>query len=246
MHELTWLNQSLPPHFPPAEQALEEPNGLLAVGGQLSSPWLVHAYQQGIFPWFSEDEPILWWSPSPRCVFNATPPILNRRMRRWLRQHSHIKLTLDEDFDLIIEACANISRDGQSGTWISSDMKKAYRELFDLGWASAIGVWHNNDLMGGLYGVTIGQMYYGESMFSNQSGGSKLALAAAQWLMNQGVWQMIDAQVVSPHLLRLGAQQMPREQFLNRMAKAAAAPRLNRNELFSSEACLKDLRDETL
>lgn len=244
MQQLTWLNENQPPNFPPLEAALTEPNGLLAAGGQLTPEWLLVAYQQGIFPWFSEDDPILWWSPAPRCVFHATPPIINRRMRRALRKMPQLRITLDEDFDLVMAACAQADRGGQPGTWILPEMQQAYQALFTQGHATAIGVWDQDELIGGLYGVSMGQMLFGESMFSHRSGGSKIALATAQWLMRKGVWQMLDAQVASPHLISLGAQEMPRQLFIKTMSNAVSAPLKNRTELFCSELCLHDLKQQ--
>lgn len=242
MNSLPWLKTTEPPHFPPAAQALKEPNGLLAMGGLLTPDWLLTAYRGGIFPWFSEHEPILWWSPAPRCVFKANPPILSRRMRRWLRQNPQLEITLDHHFSEVIQTCASIPREDQSGTWILPQMQQAYQHLFDLGHATAIAVWLDHELIGGLYGVSIGQMLFAESMFSLQSGGSKIALAATQWLMQQGVWQLIDAQVVNPHLLSLGAQTMPRQEFMTSMDQAMSETPIDRQRVFNSEACIKALQ----
>lgn len=242
MTPLPWLSATLEPHFPPPEQALNHPNGLLAMGGQLTPDWLLTAYENGIFPWFSEDEPILWWSPAPRCVFTSEAPILSRRMRRWLRQQIKLEITLDQHFYEVITTCAGIPRAEQNGTWILPVMQEAYQQLFDLGYATAIAVWLDQELIGGLYGVSIGQMLFAESMFSVQSGGSKMALAVAQWLMQQGVWQLIDAQVVNPHLLSLGAQEMSRSEFMTRTRQETREPRIDRQMIFNSEACISALK----
>lgn len=242
MTQLTWLDEAQTPQFPPIEAALTEPNGLLAVGGQLTPEWLLAAYRQGIFPWYSEHEPILWWSPAPRCVFRQTQPIINRRMRRSLRQMKHLRITLDEDFATVIEACAKVKRVGQLDTWIQPEMRHAYQQLFTEGYATAIAVWDHDQLIGGFYGVSIGQMLFGESMFSAYTGGSKIALAAAQWLVSRGVWQFIDAQVANPHLFSLGAEQMQRQHFIKAMSKAVMASPVRRHDYFHSDLCLKALR----
>lgn len=210
---LTWLDDSKPPRFPPTDQALDDPPGLLAVGGQLSADWLVTAYERGIFPWYSDQEPILWWSPSPRCVFPPGAVHLGRRLRRRLRQIRGLRIRIGPDFDRVIEHCATIPRDGQPGTWITADMMAAYRHLHRLGFATAVSVWEGDELVGGLYGVSLGPMLFGESMFSAQPDGSKIALAAIDYLMRQGAWRLLDAQVASPHLLSMGAQLWSRERF---------------------------------
>lgn len=239
MTQLTWLYGDQGPHFPDPEQALDEPNGLLAAGGSLSVPWLLNAYRKGIFPWYSEGDPILWWSPAPRCVLTSESVILSKRMRRWLRQQEGLKITLDEHFNEVIDRCAHTPRGGESGTWILPEMLMAYQDLFAAGYATAIAVWQGQTLIGGFYGVSMGQMLFGESMFSAQPNGSKVALAAAQWMVQQGVWQFIDAQVVSPHLLRLGALELPRNVFMLKMYQAIASPVIDRRTRFNSEACIK-------
>ena len=164
--------------FPPLRSALREPDGLLAVGGDLSPARLLNAYRHGIFPWFSPGEPILWWSPDPRVVFDTAAFRLSRRFRRELRR-SEWTLSADTDFAAVMRACADIPRAGQDGgTWIGEEMLAAYGELHRLGHAHSIEVRDGGQLVGGLYGVAIGRMFFGESMFSAASGGSKLALAA--------------------------------------------------------------------
>lgn len=210
---LAWLDDTNQPYFPPTDQALDDPSGLLAVGGQLTPDWLITAYERGIFPWYSEHEPILWWSPAPRCVFPPGSVRLSKRLRRRLRHATHLRIRIGPDFDQVITQCATAPRAGQPGTWITPDMQMAYRNLHQLGYATAVSVWENNELAGGLYGVTIGPVLFGESMFSRRDDGSKIALLAIDYLMRQGVWQLMDAQVPSPHLLRMGAQLWPRGRF---------------------------------
>ncbi len=210
---LAWLDDSASPRFPPTEQALDDPPGLLAVGGRLTADWLIAAYQQGIFPWYSDQEPILWWSPSPRCVFPPGAVHVSRRLRRRLRHMSGLRIRIGPDFDRVIDQCAGIAREGQPGTWITAEMMAAYRHLYRLGYATALSVWNGDDLVGGLYGVSLGTVLFGESMFSAQQDGSKIALIAVDYLMRRGAWQLLDAQVASPHLLRMGAEMWSREQF---------------------------------
>ena len=199
--------------FPPAELALDEPDGLLAVGGCLRPERLLNAYRGGIFPWFSEGEPILWWSPSPRMVFPTDGVHLSTRFRRTLRK-SHWVVRADTAFDRVIDACADTPREGQDGTWITTGMKDAYRALHRLGFAHSIEVWDGDRLVGGLYGVAIGRMFFAESMVSLATGGSKVALAALAHHLHAWGWPVIDAQLENPHLLRMGGQRWPRERFL--------------------------------
>lgn len=209
--------------FPPAELALREPDGLLAIGGDLSPGRLLNAYRSGIFPWFSEDQPILWWSPDPRCVFRTDGVALSSRFRRWLRQCGW-SVRADTCFAQVIAACADSPRAGQHGTWITAEMRAAYLELHRQGHAHSVEVFDGDALVGGLYGVAVGRLFCGESMFSARSGGSKLALAAlARHLHGRG-WPLLDAQVENPHLLRLGAVNLPRRDFLELATALAALP----------------------
>lgn len=199
--------------FPPAELALDDPDGLLAVGGCLSPERLLNAYRGGIFPWFSEGEPVLWWSPSPRMVFTTDGVHLSTRFRRSLRNR-HWVVRADTAFDAVIDACADTPRDGQRGTWITAGMKDAYWALHRLGHAHSIEVWDGHTLVGGLYGVAIGRMFFAESMVSLASGGSKVALASLAHHLHAWGWPAIDAQVENPHLVRMGGQRWPRHRFL--------------------------------
>jgi leucyl/phenylalanyl-tRNA--protein transferase len=199
--------------FPPVRRALREPDGLLAAGGDLSPARLLNAYRHGIFPWFGDDQPILWWSPDPRVVFDTSAFVLPSRFQRQLRKSDWI-LRADTAFAKVITACASAPRSGQDGTWITADMLAAYVELHRLGHAHSIEVFAGETLVGGIYGVAIGRMFFGESMFSGKSGGSKVALAGLARLLHLWNWPLIDAQVENEHLLSLGAKRMPREKFI--------------------------------
>ncbi len=211
--------------FPPADTALRDPDGLLAVGGDLHPRRLLNAYAGGIFPWFSEDEPILWWSPDPRMVFRTDGVHLSSRFRRQLR-HSAWRVTADTAFVEVMQACAAAPRPGQDGTWISAAMVDAYGRLHAMGHAHSIEVWDGTALVGGIYGVALGTMFFGESMFSGVSGGSKVALAALAAILRGWGWELIDAQVENPHLLRMGASHLPREAFLAHVRQAVRQPGL--------------------
>ena len=209
--------------FPDAGSARREPDGLLAMGGDLSPERLLNAYAHGIFPWYSRGEPILWWSPDPRMVFRTDEVHLSTKTRRALR-HSGWTIHADGDFPAVIDACRSAPRPGQDGTWITPEMRAAYVALHRLGHAHSVEVRDGDRLVGGIYGVAIGRMFFGESMFSGESGGSKAALAGlARWL-HAGGFPMIDAQVENPHLRRLGARRMPRAAFLAEVARLAALP----------------------
>lgn len=214
--------------FPPAEGAMREPNGLLAVGGDLSVPRLLAAYRAGVFPWYSHGQPILWWTPDPRMVFRTDGVRLSSRFRRALRASPWI-VRADTGFDAVIDACANTPRAGQRGTWITPAMRRAYSTLHRLGHAHSIEVFDAGQsdgerLVGGLYGVAIGAMFFAESMFSADSGGSKVALAALARRLAVWEWPLIDAQVENDHLVSLGATTMPRREFLARVAPLVASP----------------------
>jgi leucyl/phenylalanyl-tRNA--protein transferase len=212
--------------FPPVRRALREPDGLLAAGGDLSPVRLLNAYRQGIFPWFSEGDPILWWSPDPRVVFDPASFRLPSRFRRSLRRSDWL-LSADRDFDAVIAACASAPRRGQDGTWIGAGMLAAYTQLHRLGHAHSVEVRSpGGSLVGGIYGVAIGRMFFGESMFSAQPGGSKVALAGLLQLLARWQWPLLDAQVENPHLLSLGARRLPRAQFSVLVAELVAQPGL--------------------
>ncbi len=209
--------------FPPAELALRQPDGLLAVGGDLSPARLLNAYRGGIFPWFSEGQPLLWWSPDPRMVFRTDRLHLASRFRRSLRG-SAWQVRADTAFDAVVAECAGRPRPGQDGTWITPRMQEAYGALHRAGYAHSIEVFDGVRLVGGLYGVAIGRMFFGESMFSADSGGSKVAIAALATTLHAWGWPLIDAQVENPHLLSLGAERWPRPVFLEQVRNLVAIP----------------------
>jgi leucyl/phenylalanyl-tRNA--protein transferase len=214
--------------FPPADDALAEPDGLIAIGGDLSPERLLNAYRYGIFPWFSEGQPILWWTPDPRMVFRTEGVRLSSRFRRSLR-HCDWQVRADTAFAEVVAACATSPRPGQDGTWITRDMRGAYLELHRLGHAHSVEVFDGERLVGGIYGVAIGRMFFGESMFSAEPGGSKVALAALASRLQQWGWPLIDAQVENPHLLTLGAESWPRSEFLRQVSALTAMPEVTGN-----------------
>jgi leucyl/phenylalanyl-tRNA---protein transferase len=198
--------------FPPAHRALKRPNGLLAAGGDLSVDTLVSAYTHGIFPWYSEGDPILWWSPDPRMVLASAELHVSRSLRRRLLRRD-VRVSFDEAFPEVLAACA-APRSDETGTWLLPEMQAAYLTLRGLGLAHSIEVWMGKELIGGLYGVVIGRMFFGESMFSRRTDGSKLALA---WLAAQlAVWglPLIDCQMETEHLQSMGARPVARKLFL--------------------------------
>lgn len=198
--------------FPPLELALQEPDGLLAAGGDLSAERLLSAYRRGIFPWYSDHQPILWWSPDPRCVLFPERMHVSRRLRRALR-HGGFTVTCDRDFHGVLVGCAGPRRDG-SGTWLNRDMQRAYARLHQLGHAHSVECWRAGELAGGLYGLSLGRVFYGESMFSRSTDASKVALAQlCQWLQAWG-YAVMDCQVHNPHLQTLGAEMVPRATFI--------------------------------
>jgi len=201
--------------FPDAGLALTEPDGLLAAGGNLSPERLLNAYRKGIFPWYSDGQPILWWSPNPRTVLYPEQAKISRSLRKVLRQ-SRFKLSYDQNFEQVISACA-APRNDQAGTWITDAMRQAYTELHRLGHAHSVECWQNDELVGGLYGVSIGQVFFGESMFSQVRDSSKVALVRLARQLHDWQFRLIDCQVHSSHLASLGACSIPREQFLQQL-----------------------------
>ncbi|TCV93143.1 leucyl/phenylalanyl-tRNA--protein transferase [Luteibacter rhizovicinus] len=222
MIRLPRLHPALPDVFPDPEDSLDEPNGLLAFGGDLSPERLVAAYSQGIFPWFNEDEPILWWSPDPRCVFRTDGLHVSRSLRRQLRRDGWT-VTADRAFAEVMRACA-APRAGQPGTWIGEDMFIAYSELHARGYAHSVEVWDGDALVGGLYGVAIGRLFCGESMFSARTGGSKAALVGLCDLLREWEFPLLDAQVTNDHLLSMGAIEIPRLEFVAAARRLSALP----------------------
>lgn len=222
MNRVPLLDPDAPDHFPDPRHALVEPNGLLAIGGDLSPQRLLTAYSRGIFPWFSADEPILWWSPEPRCVFRTDSLKINRSLRRLLAGQ-HWRLTIDHAFEQVIRACAG-PRANESGTWLVPAMIDAYGQLHRQGHAHSVEVWDGARLVGGIYGVAIGRLFCGESMFSAESGGSKIALIALAQLLCELEFPLLDTQVSNAHTLGLGAIEMPRTQFLQDVDRLTRLP----------------------
>jgi leucyl/phenylalanyl-tRNA--protein transferase len=222
MTRLPLLDPDARDHFPDPRHARAEPTGLLAFGGDLSPPRLLEAYRLGIFPWFSVDEPILWWSPDPRCVFHTGTPRINRSLRRQLHGR-HWRLTIDHAFDEVINACA-APRASESGTWLVPAMIDAYAQLHRMGYAHSVEVWDGTRLVGGIYGVAVGRLFCGESMFSAESGGSKVALVALARLLHELEFPLLDTQVSNPHTLGLGAIEISREQFLQHVEHLVHLP----------------------
>jgi len=226
MTQIPWLSEHTIA-FPPIEDALEDPNGLLAAGGDLSAVRLVEAYRSGIFPWFEEGQPILWWSPDPRLILRPGDVHIARSLKKVLRS-GRFRVTTDQAFAAVMEECAR-PRSGQAGTWITDGMKMAYKALFELGYAHSVEVWEQNQLVGGLYGVAIGQAFFGESMFSRVSNASKIALVTlAQQLQRRG-FGFIDCQVETDHLNSMGGKTIARREFralLQQYTTPAAMARL--------------------
>lgn len=207
--------------FPPAQRALREPDGLLAAGGDLSPVRLLNAYRHGIFPWYSQGQPILWWCPALRSVFATDGVHLSSRFRRSLKKNRWT-VRADTAFAEVIAACAATPRPGQDGTWITEAMMRAYIEMHRLGHAHSIEVFDGERLVGGLYGIAIGRMFFGESMFSAESGGSKIALAMLARTLQGWGWPWIDAQVENEHTRSLGSLRMPRDEFLALVTRQTA------------------------
>ncbi|MDE0035234.1 MAG: leucyl/phenylalanyl-tRNA--protein transferase [Deltaproteobacteria bacterium] len=207
--------------FPHPHEA--EPNGLLAVGGDLGSARLLLAYSMGIFPWYSEGQPILWWSPDPRCVLDLEDFHISRRLRRVLNQ-GRFRVSFDEDFRAVIRACAAVERPGQEGTWITAEMEQAYVCLHEAGLAHSVECRLGADLVGGIYGIALGRGFFGESMFHRERDASKAALARLVERLAGWGFHFIDAQVTTPHMLSLGAREVPRTVFLEGLDAALRHP----------------------
>ena len=205
--------------FPPAWLARSD--GLLCIGGDLCSKRLILAYENGIFPWFSQDEPILWWSPDPRLVLFPEDIHISRSLKKKINR-APFRVTVDNAFEQTIVSCAQPRRDGLEGTWLVDEMIEAYIQLHKHGYAHSIETWHGNALVGGLYGVCLGGSFFGESMFSRASDASKIALTALASLLNTKGFDMIDCQVTTRHLLNMGAVEVSRESFLNALTPSIA------------------------
>jgi leucyl/phenylalanyl-tRNA---protein transferase len=207
--------------FPEPELSRED--GLLAVGGDLSIERLILAYRMGIFPWYSQGDPILWWSPDPRLVLYPDALHVSRSLRKALKQDRFL-VTLDQDFSQVIAACAGAPRDKQPGTWITTDMMDAYCRLHEAGFAHSVEVWSQGELAGGLYGVSLGKCFFGESMFARKNNASKVGLVTLVRLLQKWSFNLIDCQVTTQHLVRLGAREISRKQFMGELNLALKSP----------------------
>lgn len=197
--------------FPPVQEA--SPEGIVAVGGDLSPERLLLAYQSGIFPWFNEGEPLLWWSPNPRMVLFLDELVVSKSMRNILNRNC-FEVTFNQNFKEVISNCQKIKREGQPGTWITNDMIEAYCRLQELGTAKSVEVWQNNELVGGLYGIDLGHVFCGESMFSKVSNASKVAFIALANLLKKEQYKVLDCQVYNEHLESLGCREIERADFM--------------------------------
>lgn len=214
---LTLLNSSL--RFPDPENA--DPEGLLAVGGDLSVPRLVEAYSHGIFPWYNEDYPILWWSPDPRPILDPRELHLDSRFRRYLRNHP-FQVSVNTDFQAVISACATMDRPGQVGTWITDDMIRAYVRLHHAGYAHSVECRLDGRLAGAIYGVAVGRGFFGESMFHDTPQASKVAFVHLVWQLQELGYRFLDCQQATPHVMRFGAKRLKRRVFTRMVERAAA------------------------
>ena len=217
---IPWLRAHTP--FPPPAQALDEPNGLLAAGADLSPKRLLAAYSRGIFPWYSDDQPILWWSPTPRMVLFTDEFRISESLRKVIRQQ-RFEVRMNTSFRTVMERCAEL-RTGHSGTWIMPEMIDAYERLRQLGHAHSVESWTDGVLVGGLYGVQIGRMFFGESMFTRETNASKVALAHLVQHLRAAGFPMIDCQQETKHLASLGARPIHRDEFTARVAELVKQP----------------------
>ncbi len=218
---IPWLDKGAP--FPPVRSALKEPNGLLAAGGDLSPERLLEGYRHGIFPWYSEGDPILWWSPDPRMVLFPAEFKISRSLGKTLRNRGH-ETRFDSAYEEVIASCA-APRKGVPGTWIGAEMIDAYRELHRLGYAHSVETWIDGELAGGLYGVAIGRVFFGESMFSRVRDASKIAFAALVEHLKSSGFGLIDCQMHTRHLETLGAREIPRARFSSLLEELIHYPR---------------------
>jgi len=217
---ITLLQHDTP--FPPLEQALQEPNGLLAASRDLTPERLLSAYRQGIFPWYSAGDPVLWWSPDPRMVLFSDEFKMSHSLRKTLKR-GHYEVRTDTAFEQVMRACA-MPRTGQNGTWIQEEIIKAYVHLHKAGLAHSVETWVDDEMVGGLYGVSLGRMFYGESMFSRKTDASKIALAHLVAQLKQWNFGMIDCQMNTAHLASMGAREIPRKEFISRLKELIHYP----------------------
>ena len=219
MSLIPWLEDLT---FPPVEEAMDDPNGLLAAGGDLSPERLLRAYRQGIFPWFDDDQPILWWSPDPRAVLFPSNIHISRSLAKRLRR-GDFHFSFDRCFEDVVAACAS-PRQYSQGTWITDDMAEAYAALHDRGVAHSLEVWQGDELVGGLYGVSLGKLFFGESMFSRVTDASKAAFVALAKQCEAWNFALIDCQIANPHLSSMGATDISRREFVDYLNKYADMP----------------------
>ncbi len=204
--------------FPSIDQALDEPNGLLAIGGDLSKERLLLAYRRGIFPWYCANEPILWWSPDPRLIIRPAKIKISKSLKKLWKQKKY-KITIDQAFKQVIKKCQT-PRQSQKDTWITQDMLNAYTDLHNEGYAHSVEIWESNNLVGGLYGVALGRAFFGESMFSEKPNTSKLALVALARQLAMWHFELIDCQVSSDHLRSMGGIEISRQKFASLLARS--------------------------
>ena len=217
---IPWLGDDTP--FPPVSKALKSPNGLLCAGGDLSPERLIDAYSHGIFPWFSDGDPILWWSPDPRMVLYPDELRVSRSLRKTVAKGAY-ETRYDTAFRDVMEACA-APRDGQGGTWILPEMVEAYTRLHEMGFAHSVESWQDGELVGGLYGIAMGKVFFGESMFSRAPDASKVALVHLADRLRRADFAVIDCQQATAHLASLGAREIPRKEFATRVQESIQYP----------------------
>lgn len=217
---IPWLDADDP--FPPVHRALREPDGLLAAGGDLSQKRLLDAYRRGIFPWYSDGQPVLWWSPDPRMVLYPRAVAVSRSLRKRLRKKDY-EVRVDTRFRDVMLACGE-PRAGQAGTWITDEMAEAYAALHDAGFVHSVETWIDDELAGGLYGVAIGRVFFGESMFTRATDASKIALAHLARQLARWDFGLIDCQMATPHLASLGAREIARKDFLRSLSELVNYP----------------------
>lgn len=218
---LTLLDPNLPDQpFPPVRQALKHPNGLLAVGGCLSPQRIINAYKHGIFPWYNPGEPVLWWSPDPRLVLFPNNLRISRSLAKTIRKQ-RFRISFDTDFAAVLKGCAGF-RNGSQGTWITREMQRAYTQLHHRGIAHSVEAWQDGQLAGGLYGLALGRVFFGESMFHRQTDASKVAFANLIYKLSACGYRLIDCQARTEHLVSLGAEEIERAEFLHLLARYCA------------------------
>ena len=232
-----WLDPESPViEFPDVELAMQDPDGLLAVGGALSTEWLLQAYRRGIFPWYGPGQPILWWAPDPRLVLYPEQLHVSHSLSKLIRKGRYT-VTLDEAFSEVVTACA-APRPGQSGTWITPEMREAYVKFHHEGYAHSVECWYEGELVGGLYGVALGGVFFGESMFAHATDASKVAFVAlVRQLARWGFW-LIDCQVHTDHLASLGAMSIPRQAFTAILEREYRTPGIPRQWMLDEDILL--------